>query len=229
MSRFKRIIVVGIILLGVTAVLFVLAVGGARILRGKLGYRTTARSSEKLHLTGSQPYNHFSNAQTYRLRIYGKVGREITLTIDDVKALKSAEIDAPLDCVVGWTDRARWKGVAIRDIIALALPDKKARFALLRDDRNYSASLSLDYIATGKPILAYEVNGKPLPAEQGWPLRVAAPDKWGYKWVKWVKEIEITDRGYEGTYESTGYSLNGNRNEPMLESDKHPERIPPAK
>ena len=50
------------------------------------------------------------------------------------------------------------------------------------------------YIQSGKPILAYQVNGQDLPREHGWPLRVVAPEKWGYKWVKWVTQIEVTDR-----------------------------------
>lgn len=52
---------------------------------------------------------------------------------------------------------------------------------------------------------------------------MVAPGKWGYKWVKWVTEIEVQDRGYEGTYEKAGFSLNGNMDEPKTEAGKRGE------
>jgi DMSO/TMAO reductase YedYZ molybdopterin-dependent catalytic subunit len=175
----------------------------------------------KLHITGFDPYNRISDEKAYRLRVWGKVKNELSLSLAEIKAMPSLERGNPLDCVVGWTDEAKWRGVLIRDILDEAGLEGDGKFVVFRDDKNYSSTLSVDYINTGKPILAYEVDGEPLPREHGWPLRVVAPDKWGYKWVKWVTEMEVTDRGYEGTYESQGFSLNGNLDEPKLEADKN--------
>ncbi len=174
----------------------------------------------ELHITGSEPNNRISDGKSYRLRVWGKVKTELSLTLDEIKAMPSVERGNPLDCVVGWTDKATWKGVLISDVLGKAGVEPDGKFVVFRDDKDYSSTLSMDYVNSGKPILAYEVNGGPLPREHGWPLRVVAPEKWGYKWVKWVTEIEVTNRGYEGTYEDAGYSLDGDLNGPKLEADK---------
>jgi hypothetical protein len=54
-------------------------------------------------------------------------------------------------------------------------------------------------------LLCYEMNGEPLPKEQGFPLKVVAPGKAGYKWVKWVVRIEVVDYDHKGYWESRGW------------------------
>jgi DMSO/TMAO reductase YedYZ molybdopterin-dependent catalytic subunit len=173
-----------------------------------------------LHVTGSTPSERIADAEGYRLRVWGKVEREMSLTLDEVRALPAVEIEAPLNCVVGWTDKGLWRGVPLRDLIQLARPTAEGTHVLFGDDGDFSSSLSLEYVLAGKPILAYELNGQELPRIHGWPLRVVAPDKWGYKWVKWVTEIEITDRGYEGNYERMGFSLDGDADGPRTEAER---------
>jgi DMSO/TMAO reductase YedYZ molybdopterin-dependent catalytic subunit len=175
----------------------------------------------ELFITGPEPDKRISDAAAYRLRIYGKVGKEVSLTLDDVKALPVHETDDPVICVLDKVGHVLWRGARIADVIEAAGPDPEATTLVFHDDRNFSASLSLDYVRSGQPLLAWSANGQELPRVHGWPLRVVAPGKWGFKWVKWVTAIELTDRGYEGTYERMGFSLNGNRDEPKLEADKH--------
>jgi DMSO/TMAO reductase YedYZ molybdopterin-dependent catalytic subunit len=56
-------------------------------------------------------------------------------------------------------------------------------------------------------MMAYEMNGVTLPPERGFPFQLVAEDKWGYKWVKWITQIEVSeDEGYRGYWESRGYS-----------------------
>ena len=176
---------------------------------------------DKLLVTGDEPTKRIPDAQAYRLRIWGKVGKETSLTLEQVMALPAHESNAPMNCVTGHTDRAVWRGALIADVIAAAQPQPDATFLVFRDDRDFSSSLSMDDVRNGQPLLAWSVDGQDLPRVQGWPLRVVAPDKLGYKWVKWVTSIELTNRGYEGNYERDGYSLNGNCNEPQTESEKH--------
>ena len=177
------------------------------------------RSGLALRVTGADPYEREFDEQTFRLRVYGNVQQEQALSLDDVRAMTSVETGDPLMCVLDWANQARWRGVPIRDVLRKAGLQTDGTFVVFRDDRDFSSSLSMAYIETGAPILAYEVNGEPLPREHGWPLRVVAPGKWGYKWVKWVTELEVTDRGYEGSYESRGFSLDGDVNKPQREAD----------
>ena len=59
-------------------------------------------------------------------------------------------------------------------------------------------------------LLAYKMNGLALPPERGFPFQLVAEDKWGYKWIKWITEIEFSDdEDYEGFWEQRGYSDSG--------------------
>ena len=74
----------------------------------------------------------------------------------------------------------------------------------------YSTSLPLDYIKDRDIILAYSMNGVILPAERGFPFQLVAEDRWGYKWIKWVTGIEVSDDpAYRGYWEKRGYSQTG--------------------
>ena len=182
-----------------------------------------------LHVTGADASSRMSDPAAYRLRVWGKVKKELSLSLQDIKAMPAARTDAPLECVVEWTDRALWEGVPIRDVVRMAEPEASAKFLVFRDDRDFYSSLSMDYVQTGRPLLAWKVNGADLPRDQGWPIRVAAPGKWGYKWVKWVTQIEVTDRGYEGSYESSGFSLDGDADKPRTQQERQQVDCPPAK
>ncbi len=190
-----------------------------------VGYELVGRPGRyaeppKLHVTGPGAPYRISDADSYRLRVWGKVERELSLDLERLYGMDAVVSDAPLSCVVGWTDHALWRGVPVRDVLGPARPHADATHVVFTDDKDFSSSLSLEYVRTGKPILAWEVNHQPLPRIHGWPLRVVAPGKWGYKWVKWVTSIEVTDRGYEGSYESMGFSLDGDADEPKRQADK---------
>jgi DMSO/TMAO reductase YedYZ molybdopterin-dependent catalytic subunit len=66
--------------------------------------------------------------------------------------------------------------------------------------------LTLDDVSEAVPLLAYRVNGDMLPADQGFPLRLVVPGKLGYKWIKWVTDINVLSGQYKGYWESRGYS-----------------------
>ena len=169
----------------------------------------------ELFVTGYEPDKRISDLGTYRLRIYGKVGKEVSLTLDDVKALPAHDVEALASACWAKTGNVRWRGARHRrrhreGPARLRTPDSWCSTTTATS----APASSMDYVRSGKPLLAWGANGQDLPREQGWPLRVVAPGKWGYKWVKWVTAIELTDRGYEGTYEGKGFSLNGDRNGP---------------
>lgn len=198
-------------------VLFLTAVGLGVYARMRL----VAARKRPLHVTPSDAAERVIDPATYRLRVWGLVNEELSLSLDDVKSLPSVARDEPLACVVGWTDYRLWRGATLCDVLELAGP--RGMYVTIRDDQGFSATLDMEYILSGRPILAWEAGGEELPREHGWPLRVVAPDRWGFKWVKWVSEIEVQDRGYEGTYESHGFSLDGDVAKPRTEAEKRGE------
>ena len=69
----------------------------------------------------------------------------------------------------------------------------------------YTTSLTLAEIEETDPLLCYGVNGEPLTVDHGFPLRLVVPGRYGYKWIKWVVDIEVISGEYEGYWEDYGY------------------------
>ena len=69
--------------------------------------------------------------------------------------------------------------------------------------------------------MAFKMNNVTLPYERGFPFQLVAESKWGYKWIKWITEIEFSDNLlYKGYWERRGYSNNADLNESFFDGDK---------
>ncbi|TFH37153.1 MAG: oxidoreductase, partial [Dehalococcoidia bacterium] len=156
---------------------------------------------------------------TYTLSLTGLVGSETALSYDQVVGeFETHKRVATLDCEEGWGVTLLWEGVLVRDLLDHAgiLPD--AKIVIFRSVDGYSTSLLLDYLYENDIMLAHKMNEVVLPAELGFPFQVVAEGKWGYKWIKWVDEIEVSDDElYEGYWESRGFSDNANLDQPFLD------------
>jgi DMSO/TMAO reductase YedYZ molybdopterin-dependent catalytic subunit len=150
------------------------------------------------------------DASTWRLRIDGLVDRPQTLTYAQLLALPRSEQVSDFHCVTGWSvPNVRWAGVRFHDLLALARPKPQARaLAFVSAERPYVDSLTLDQVNLKDVMLAYEMDGKPLSRPHGAPARVVIPDMYGYKNVKWVEQIVLTDRAVDGYWEVRGYDQN---------------------
>jgi DMSO/TMAO reductase YedYZ molybdopterin-dependent catalytic subunit len=111
--------------------------------------------------------------------------------------------------VEGWSDRGIWKGVKLTDVLSRAGVQGSARTVVFKSPGGYTTSLTTADVKKVDPILAYGVNGVRLPDEQGYPVRLVVPHKLGYKWIKWVTEIDLIKGSYSGYWESQGYSNSG--------------------
>jgi DMSO/TMAO reductase YedYZ molybdopterin-dependent catalytic subunit len=145
--------------------------------------------------------------ETYRLRVTGIVESELEYTYDQVLALQSREKVVQIDCVEGWSVRALWEGVLVKDIIEEAGVDPASKIIIFHAEDGYTTSLSLDYIIENDIMLAYKINTVTLPEANGYPFQLVAESKWGYKWCKWVTMLELSDdEDYKGFWESRGYN-----------------------
>lgn len=152
------------------------------------------------------------NVTTYRLKIGGLVDHPVSLTFEQINAIPAVERFVNLPCVEGWTDSAVWKGPRLADVLKQAGVKSGATTVVFKSPGGYSTSLALADVATTDPMLAYGVNGTKLPDEQGYPLRLVVPHRLGYKWIKWVVDIQLIKGSYEGYWESRGYSNDANAN-----------------
>jgi len=152
---------------------------------------------------------------TYELKVDGLVNTPQTYTYDAVKALESEERLLRLYCVEGWNANILWKGVPMKTLLASADPKDEANTVIFHAVDGYTTSMPLQEILEGNLILAYDANGIALPPEMGYPFIFVAQDKWGYKWARWVNEIELSsDDSYQGYWESFGYSNDADLGKP---------------
>jgi DMSO/TMAO reductase YedYZ molybdopterin-dependent catalytic subunit len=147
----------------------------------------------------------------YKLNINGLVDKQLNLTYDEVinKAPSQQKVTT-LNCVEGWSVTILWEGIPLKNLFETAGLKPEANTVIFRAYDGYSTSLPLSYIIDNNIILAYKINGVTLPPERGFPFQVVAESKWGYKWAKWVTEIEISnDPNFRGYWEQRGYSNDG--------------------
>jgi DMSO/TMAO reductase YedYZ molybdopterin-dependent catalytic subunit len=102
---------------------------------------------------------------------------------------------------------ADWRGVPLQALLAEIDLAESVRYARIHSADGYTAVLPFERLA--ECLLAYEMDGAPLPAEHGFPARVIAPGLYGYKMPKWVERIELSDTPSGGFWESRGYALDG--------------------
>jgi DMSO/TMAO reductase YedYZ molybdopterin-dependent catalytic subunit len=157
--------------------------------------------------------------QSYRLKITGLVDSLKEYTYDEViDNHQSYEKVVKLDCVEGWSVVILWEGLLVRDLLAEAKVKPEAKVVIFHAYDGYTTSLPLDYVINNDILIAYKMNGVTLPPERGFPFELVAESKWGYKWEKWVTQIELSDDvNYRGYWESRGYSNSADLNEDFFE------------
>jgi DMSO/TMAO reductase YedYZ molybdopterin-dependent catalytic subunit len=150
----------------------------------------------------------YIDIETYQLGITGLVGNPMSYTYDEViEGYKHYKKVVTLDCVEGWSVTILWEGVLVRDLLEEAKPLPKAKVIIFHAYDGYTTSLPLDYIMNHDILMAYMMNGIALPSERGFPFQLVAESKWGYKWIKWITAIELSDDvNYRGYWESRGFS-----------------------
>ena len=111
-----------------------------------------------------------------------------------------------LHCVEGWSVTILWEGFLMKDLLEAAGIDNRTTAVIFYAYDGYSTSLPLDYILNNEILMAYKMNNVTLPPERGFPFQLVAESKWGYKWIKWITAIELSDnQNFLGYWESRGY------------------------
>lgn len=151
-------------------------------------------------------------AEGWTLTVDGLVERPVTLTLDDVKARPRAELMRTLECIgnpVGGNQigNANWAGFWLADLLAEVSVKQEAKRARFEAADGYQTSVLLEWINQPGVLMAYEMNGEPLTAEHGYPLRIFMPGLYGQKMPKWITRIEfIGDEDHQGFWEREGWS-----------------------
>ena len=144
---------------------------------------------------------------SWQLKVGGLVEKPTALTYAHLQALPRVEQISTFHCVTGWTvPNVHWAGVRLTDVFDLVRPLPEAgalQFVSAEDP--YVDYLSMQQALLPDVLLAYEMDGKPLPREHGAPLRLVIPDMYGYKNVKWLAGINLVAHTDFGYWEQLGY------------------------
>jgi len=165
--------------------------------------KLTAVENQGLTTVESPPV---MNPASFRLRVDGLVTAAASLTYDDVLAMRPVSRVVRLNCVDGWSFLALWTGVRLTDLLAMAQPRAGAKTVIFHAlGGTYSSALPLEYVIKKDLILAYKDNELTLTPARGFPFKLIAEDKLGYKWVQWVERVEVSDKAYLGYWETRGF------------------------
>ncbi len=154
----------------------------------------------------------------YRLAFGGLVRHPFALSLDELRAMPARTQITRHDCVEGWSAIGKWKGVPLGGLLDRAGVQPQARYVVFRcADRldplspAYYESIGMDDAHHPQTILAYELNGAPLPVANGAPVRVRIERQLGYKMAKYIMAIDLVESladiegGKGGYWEDQGY------------------------
>lgn len=172
---------------------------------------------------------------TFRLEVRGLVDSPLTLSLADLKRFEPVEVVAVCQCSGnsrafsqprvaggqlghGAMGNAKWRGVRLKDVLAKAgLKGNARQIAFNGLDQpvvekipDFVKSLDLDHALDGEVMLAYEMNGEPLPMLNGFPLRLVVPGYFGTYWVKHVNEIKVIDEVLNTFWMNPAYRIPDN-------------------
>ncbi len=155
----------------------------------------------------------------YQLKVEGLVGRPATFTLAQLRELPSRTQITRHDCVEGWSAIGKWKGVKLSAVLDAVQPKPEARFVVFHcadpmeanGTSPYYESIDMDDAYHAQTILAYELNDKTLPVQNGAPIRLRVERQLGYKHAKYIMRVELVSSfdkiagGKGGYWEDNGY------------------------
>ena len=179
----------------------------------------------------SHVYTPRIDADAWRLTIDGQVDTPLALTMADLRRMPGVEIVSVLECAGngrrfyqppvaglqwghGAAGNARWRGIRLADVLRRAGARASATEILFNGADvpigtmpDFQRSIPLTKALESHTLLAFEMNGQPLPLEHGFPLRVVVPGWAGDSWIKWVTSISVLDREHDGFWMARAYRL----------------------
>jgi sulfite oxidase len=168
-------------------------------------------------------------AKEWSVKVEGEVERPLTISLDELKRMGRATVTVTLECAgngraffdppvagIQWekgaVGTARWTGVRLADLLGKAGLKPTGKYVLLDGaDKpvgkmpDFLRNVPIDKAMHPDTILAYEMNGEPLPALHGFPLRAIVPGWEGAYAVKWLNHIQVIEREHDGFFVKTAY------------------------
>src|SRR3954447_8714431 len=160
-------------------------------------------------VTGTLPSRH---PEDYTLKIDGLVAKPTTLSFQDIaRNLPQTTVHRDFQCVTGWrVHDVEWSGVRLREILdRVEVQGSATHLVLYSFDGSYTETLTLDQARRDDVLVAHSMEGSTLSSEHGGPVRLYVAPMYGYKSLKWLDSIQLTDQlpGGGGYWEHLGYDI----------------------
>jgi DMSO/TMAO reductase YedYZ molybdopterin-dependent catalytic subunit len=151
------------------------------------------------------------DATSYTLDIGGLVDHPMTLSLGDLQAMPQTDLVRDFQCVTGWrVPQVPWSGVRLSLLLDRAGVQASGRaIRLFSFDGTYTESLTLDQARLPDCIVALKMLGGDVTHNHGGPVRLYIAPMYGYKSIKWLSSIDVTDQVIEGYWEHRGYDVDG--------------------
>lgn len=150
------------------------------------------------------------NAQEWSLSITGMVKQKLALKYEDLFGFPVVSQVSRLKCVECWSAKAEWEGFRFQDLVGRVQPDPKAKYVTFQSADSYYESYALEELLRPRVLMVLRMNGQVLSRDHGFPLRLIAPYKYGYKNIKYITKIEFTDSRKRNYWADYGpYSVDG--------------------
>jgi DMSO/TMAO reductase YedYZ molybdopterin-dependent catalytic subunit len=166
-------------------------------------------------ISKNYPFDPRVDVGKWTLRVAGLVTRPLTLSYAEfLKAAPSVERYHTLECIANEVggdliSNARWTGIPMKDVLTLAGLQAGAKTVVMRSADNYAESVPLEVALDPTTLLAYKMNGAPLPQDHGAPVRVLIANRYGMKQPKWLTRLEVVNPEFTGYWGQQGRSIAG--------------------
>ncbi len=165
-------------------------------------------AAPKVRVNGDAGLKNASDTAGWHLSLVKNTGDTAQITLAQIKALPKTEIIFDFKCIEGWSQVTHWGGVRFSDFVrkyGLA-PEAAMKYAgLVTPDKQYYVGIDMESMMHPQTILCYEMNGKPLPLNQGYPLRLIIPVKYGVKHLKRIGTLFFDDKRPRDYWHEQGY------------------------
>jgi Oxidoreductase molybdopterin binding domain len=163
---------------------------------------------KKARVNGNAGMGNNFDPATWHMNVIRSNGDSLKLTLDDLKKLPKTDVVFNFKCIEGWSQITWWGGVKFSDFIkayGLTVEAGKKYLGLSTPDEEYYVGIDMESAMHPQTILCYELNGAPLPMNQGYPLRLIIPTKYGVKHLKRIGTMYFDDTRPRDYWAERGY------------------------
>lgn len=162
----------------------------------------------RVRVNGDAGMNEDFDPSTWKLKVIKSTGDTLFVSLEEIKKLPKTEIIFDFKCIEGWSQVTHWGGVRFSDFVKKYGLDEQAQrqfTGLVTPDEEYYVGIDTKSMMHPQTLLCYEVNDAPLPMNQGYPLRLIIPVKYGVKHLKRIGTMFFSNNRPPDYWYERGY------------------------